>query len=600
MEDGRTPRRTELAGIPVWWADAPGEFFCSLMFRAGLADETLATCGITHLVEHLSLFALGRRSHPFNGFVDDARCVFYASGERDEVLEFVRLAAAAVHDLPLDRLETERRVLRAEASGAGGLFQRLRGHRYGAAGYGLVNYQELGLRWLGPEEITGWAAERFTRGNAVLWMTGEPPEDFALDLPDGPRLPTPEPEPLALQHPAFLAEGTGGAVLSGVGPRSTPLRAAVEAASERVYDKLRRDRGMAYAPYADYMVVGAGQAHVAVGSDCSDDDAPAVLEELWATARELAEGGATEDEIERYRRKALRALEQDDAIRGALESRAADDLLGGEPLDEEVFREELAGLTAEQTAEAFRDVLGTALLLGPDGAKAPGSGFCPATPRPRPAVEGGDAYVAVEGGSESLRVDDRGATYHGPDGEAATIEWERCAAAERRPDGSLMLHAHDGAWLVIAPAHWRRGDEILERVVAALDPALVIPAADADVAEAVEKLAAERLEEPQRVGDPLATLSQVLKPGEEALDAVEGVVEGERGVLALTDQRVLWLVGTGGREMPLGEIRVVKLPRVKLLSGPIELASEDARMHVDVRPMARAREIAAEIERRAG
>ena len=86
----------------------------------------------------------------------------------------------------------------------------------------------------------------------------------------------------------------------------TPLRAASDAAAERLYDHLRRDRGMAYAPYADYATVGAGLAHVALGSDCSDEDAPGVLEEIWRIAGELAEGGATEEELERYRRGSLR------------------------------------------------------------------------------------------------------------------------------------------------------------------------------------------------------------------------------------------------------------------------------------------------------
>ena len=585
--------------MPVWWADAPGEFFCSLMFRAGIADETLATNGITHLVEHLALFALGRRDHAFNGFVDDSRCVFYASGERDEVLEFVRLAAAAVHELPVDRLETERRVLRAEASGSGGLFQRLRGHRYGAAGYGLVNYQELGLRWLGPDEVQGWARDRFTRGNAVLWMTGEPPEDLDLGLPDGPRIPPAEPAPLALQHPAYLGEGTGGAVLAGTGPRSTPLRAAAEAASERLYDRLRRERGMAYAPYADYSVLGARLAHVALGADCSDDDAPVVLEEIWRTAQELAADGATEEELERYRRGALRSLELDEAVKAGLDSRAADDLLGAEPLDAERWKEELEALSPEGVAAAFREALGSAILLGPDGAEAPAPGFSPATPRGADPVTG-DRYSPRDASPETLDFGDRGVTYVAPDGARVTIEWERCAAAERRPDGSVLLHAHDGGWLTISPAHWVDGEEVLERVLAALDPQLVIPAADAEVAELVAKVARERLEEPARVGDALTSLSGALKAGEEPVDMAEGVVESQRGLLTLTDRRVLWLTGSGGREIPLAEISVVKLPRLKLFDGPVGMGDGDAMLWVDIRPMARAREIAAEIERRGG
>jgi len=147
------PRRTERQGIPVWWKDVPGPFWGAMIFRVGQADEPLSMRGITHLVEHLSLFPLGHRDFEYNGFVDDVRCVLHAVGERDEVLDFLRLTAVSLGDLPLDRLELERRVLRNESSGPDDVYTRLRGHRFGAAGYGLPNYVELGLRWLGAEQV---------------------------------------------------------------------------------------------------------------------------------------------------------------------------------------------------------------------------------------------------------------------------------------------------------------------------------------------------------------------------------------------------------------------------------------------------------------
>jgi hypothetical protein len=48
-------RRSEVGGVPVFWADAPRPYEVQLLFRMGRADETLATSGITHLVEHLAM-----------------------------------------------------------------------------------------------------------------------------------------------------------------------------------------------------------------------------------------------------------------------------------------------------------------------------------------------------------------------------------------------------------------------------------------------------------------------------------------------------------------------------------------------------------------
>ncbi|HWS57892.1 MAG TPA: hypothetical protein VN257_05080, partial [Actinotalea sp.] len=43
-------------GLPTWWVDSGRPTLAaSLIFRAGIADETLPTTGWLHLVEHLAL-----------------------------------------------------------------------------------------------------------------------------------------------------------------------------------------------------------------------------------------------------------------------------------------------------------------------------------------------------------------------------------------------------------------------------------------------------------------------------------------------------------------------------------------------------------------
>ena len=133
LETSERIQRTERAGIPVHWVDLPGPFVAALAFRVGVADERLPQRGITHLVEHVALSTLGRREHPFNGCVDATTTVFGAEGERDEVLEFLRLVAGALRELPEASFEIERRVLRAEAEGHDpGVVGRLLDHRFGS------------------------------------------------------------------------------------------------------------------------------------------------------------------------------------------------------------------------------------------------------------------------------------------------------------------------------------------------------------------------------------------------------------------------------------------------------------------------------------
>jgi predicted Zn-dependent peptidase len=71
--------RTELDGLPVIWADVPGHFTGALAFRVGRSDETLATGGLSHLVEHLALPTDRRRSVDFNGSVDGIETAFGAT-----------------------------------------------------------------------------------------------------------------------------------------------------------------------------------------------------------------------------------------------------------------------------------------------------------------------------------------------------------------------------------------------------------------------------------------------------------------------------------------------------------------------------------------
>ena len=596
------PQRTERGGIPVWFSDIPGPCFASLMFRVGIADETLSTCGITHLVEHLALFTLGRRDHEYNGFVDDSRCVFYASGEEDEVLEFLRLVSSAVADLPEERLEAERRVLRAEAGHGGDVHSRLRAHRYGAGGYGLVNYHEIGLRWLGAEQVKAWARERFTAGNAVLWMTREPPEDLGLELPGGERFAAPEPQPLDVEYPAYLAEGTGGVAVTAVGKRGTALRTATSIAADRLYDQVRRERGLAYAPYGNYGPIGAGDTHLIFGSDCSDDDAPAVLDVLWSTVRGLAEDGAEEAEIERYRKLATRDLDEPDSRRGELDVLAADELTGAGPAPRSEWLPELEALTGEQVAEAFSEAMRTALLLGVNNVKAPAPGlrpFCVRQPKP---VETGCHKLKGAGPANpaEIRIDDRGITHRSDTDSLVTVEWDACAAVERHPEGSLTLIGCHDCSVTVAPLAWDEGERIVEQVLAHVPPELVIPSSDAEPAAAVSQAAEAQLDAPQRVGGALTTLARALKVGEEPVELAEGMSEGVRGVFALTTKRVLWLTSEGGQQVLLEEVKDVRLPRMRFMDGPIVVAHAEYEVAVEVRPMKRAREIAAAIRERAG
>ena len=57
----------EVDGVPVLFAHHPGPVRAGLIFRVGVADETLGRTGLTHLVEHLALHRQGLADYHFNG-----------------------------------------------------------------------------------------------------------------------------------------------------------------------------------------------------------------------------------------------------------------------------------------------------------------------------------------------------------------------------------------------------------------------------------------------------------------------------------------------------------------------------------------------------
>ena len=86
---GLNIRRTEVDGIRTVLAPAPGPVTAGLFFRVGVADETLATTGITHLVEHLALHRHGVSDLHYNGATAATYTLFHVTGTPGEVVTYL-------------------------------------------------------------------------------------------------------------------------------------------------------------------------------------------------------------------------------------------------------------------------------------------------------------------------------------------------------------------------------------------------------------------------------------------------------------------------------------------------------------------------------
>ena len=110
-------RHTEVDGVPTLIAPARGPMRAGLVFRVGMADETLISSGITHVVEHLALGGLSLHDYHANGTTGMVDTQFYVKGSADEVSTFLTSACDALTSLPTARLEAEKTIVRTEAVG---------------------------------------------------------------------------------------------------------------------------------------------------------------------------------------------------------------------------------------------------------------------------------------------------------------------------------------------------------------------------------------------------------------------------------------------------------------------------------------------------
>ena len=564
--------RTELEGVPVYWAEAPAPMRAALVFRVGRADETLATAGLTHLVEHLAFFGLDLRRSQFGGFVDQTRTVFHASGTGEETMSFLARVSAALAELPFERLELEKQVLRTEeASSSRSSWQTLMSLRYGAAGYGLVDYEELGLRRVQTEDVARWASERFTRGNAAVWLSGPPPSGLEFGLAPGRRFGPPEPAPLPqLELPAHAARGSGGVTASFVGERSTALTTAVALLEERVHRRLRLDGGLSYYVAGTYVPLTAGSAHITLGADCLDEHATVVCAGILTELERLAAEGPDVDELAALVAERRAAFEEPSYVMADLDAAARNDLLGAPFLSRDELAREFEELTPGTVAEAVSRILPTALVLAPVGS-APQQGFTSYGAWPTAPLEGKRYKRHGQRSSSRSRAS---RVVFSPEGislaatkteEAVSVRFSDVVAVLRLGPGRMTVIDSDGSWIRLDLLTLVGGKDLQAAIEGALPAELFISCEDEPGGNVLD-LAREKLGYRTKVATEIGAVQSLLAPGERVLNLAQVQRKMQRGLLVLTDRRLLYLSkGFTGRGKHQQEFKLEGITRV---AGP--------------------------------
>jgi predicted Zn-dependent peptidase len=502
MERSRVPsepqlpviHQTEIDGVPALWSPVAGPLTAALQFRVGRVDEPRPIGGITHLVEHLAFTGLMDQEYELSGFVEPTRTVFHATGHPHEVTEFLARICANLADLPLDRLAHERRVLVQEANERPtSIDGQMRWFRYGPHGHGLSDGPEFGLDWLGPEPIDAWRRSFFTRGNAMLVLSGEPPPDLRLTLPEGSRrppvLPVPDPD---LPLPAFASWEQDAVCMTLVGERSPELTMVLGILERRLKRTLRHEQGTVYDLAAVYGPLTGTVGHLFLGTECARDQVGVVQGAMIDAVEQLATDGPTDEEIAREIDGFERMFLDPTVVFGLMDTQAQDMLLG-QPImlpDEGVARRRAATTASVKAAAASVRV---SALLASSAVEAP-AGFHPAPLVSKAPVRGREVapagfHLPGRRPKERLIVGDEGVTLRFTDGGITTVLYERAVLCEHGSPTLRRLTGHDGFSVVVDAEHWKDGPAIVAEIDRRVDPLIVSCEDDADNAGWARRIA---------------------------------------------------------------------------------------------------------------
>ncbi|MEV0713244.1 insulinase family protein [Asanoa sp. NPDC050611] len=467
-------RETEVDGVQTLLAPKSGPLVAGLTFRVGRADETLATAGITHLLEHLALHHSGLSDYHYNGATGSVVTHFHLQGSEDDVVKHLVGVCDALANLPLDRLETEKGILRTEAASRKmGVGDSMPLWRYGAQSYGLLSYEELGLPRLSPDDLRRWAATWFTRQNAVLWITSDRvPAGLRLRLPEGTRRPVPRPSSALPTTPAYFSDRVNGVVFDAIVRRRAAASVFSAVLEREMYRSLRQEGGYSYQASTSYDPRGDDFATVTAFADALPDKQDAVLGGFVDVLAKLRVGRVDEADVASVRTQAEEALRHEDRDAARLPGAAVNALTGHPNQTAEALLDEVRAVTVDDIQAVATEATGTALLLVPAGLDAEWAGYVPA-PTFSPAAVDGLRYASTQDGGLTLVVGDTGVSLV-DSSHAVTVRYAECAVAMAWPDGGRQLIGLDSISVRIEPTLHPIGPDVIARIDRGVPPASLV------------------------------------------------------------------------------------------------------------------------------
>ena len=329
---------------------------------------------------------------------------------------------------------------------------------------------EHGLNKITLEQLQNQATQRFTSQNAILWLSGPPPDDLRLTLPNGIKHSPPSLTPIQQTFPSWFIDERCGGVAAGVTvPRVYAAMIFCEIASRRLCQRLRIEQAVSYAPSVFYDPLNSDIAHLVLYAD-SDKDHRAELANAFGevfqqlNVLEHAEIESARNQILELRIGSLAPSPADRKVMD-VQRAAMSWILGDEYESLESGARHLNSVTIEDVSSFASRIQENVMFALPGGAKLlPGFGkMAPASIAP--VVQGRWAkHMDSPVRREKLVYGSDGVSLLQPDGSHHTVRFSELAAVLSYEDGGVHLIGSDAAYLMVEPTLWRDGQSICSMV----------------------------------------------------------------------------------------------------------------------------------------
>ena len=401
--------------------------------------------------------------HP-NASVDLLTTQFHTAGRADDVVEFLRDVCRSIGALDLSRLELGKQAISAEANQRRhSVLGEQSGWRYGVAGPGLLQWQDVAVPQLAAGPVAAWAVENLTAGNAALVLSGPPPPGLELPLRPGPRRGVPA-WPQVRPTPGWLSPlQVGGAAVSSVIDRSTAATAYAAALAHRLRTEVRDYFGLSRELWVQYLPLGSEKMMIVGFADHAPFQQQRLASAFVTTFMSMAHRTVSPDESAAWRAEYPEGSDRAAALALAA---ARDTLLGSEVIEDDELRRRVDAVTADDILHVAAEACRHALYAVPTSAGFVGNGVPQVPPSGASAIgrptNPWHVWWAHDFQSDRgrLYVSDAGVGLFRHNRHTLSVHWRSCAALLRWADGGRALVTRDGAVLPIEPTMWARGAKL--------------------------------------------------------------------------------------------------------------------------------------------